>query len=308
MASSLSVLIAGGTGLIGRELTAELESAGHVVHTLTRSAEIAATESRTYLWNPGVAPLNLDALGTFDAIINLAGSSISQMPWTAKRRASILHSRLAATNTLTEAIAVSTRPPLVLLNGSAVGFYGNRGEETLTEVSPHGSGFLPDVVVAWEAAAKAAPEGVRVVLLRTGLVLSPTGGALGPLRLLTQLGVAGPLAGGNAWWPWVSLRDEVRAIIHLLTSDVWGPVNIVGPQPERSATVMRVLADRLKRPFWLPAPGFAITALLGQAGQELLLSSQHIQPTTLLADGFTFLDLTVGSAIDSTLSLGARKM
>ena len=301
MASSLSVLIAGGTGLIGRELTAELEAAGHVVHTLTRSHEVAATESRTYVWNPEVTALNLDALGTFDAIINLAGSSISHMPWTAKRRAGILHSRLAATNTITEALATSAHPPKILLNGSAVGFYGDRGTETLTEVSQRGAGFLPDVVVAWEAAAKAAPEGVRVVLLRTGLVLSPTGGALGPLRLLTQLGVAGPLAGGKAWWPWVSLRDEVRAIIHLLKSEVWGPVNIVGPQPETSGTVMHVLAGRLKRPFWLPAPGFAITALLGQAGRELLLSSQRIQPTTLLADGFTFLDSTVGSAIDSTL-------
>ncbi len=302
MASSLSVLIAGGSGLIGRELTAELEAAGHVVHTLTRSAELAATESRTYVWNPGVTPLVLDTLGTFEAVINLAGSSISQMPWTKKRRAGILHSRLAATNAITEAIAASTRPPAVLLNGSAVGFYGNRGAETLTEVSPRGVGFLSDVVVAWEAAAKATPEGVRVVLLRTGLVLSPSGGALGPLRLLTKLGVAGPLAGGGAWWPWVSLRDEVRAITHLLTSEVWGPVNIVGPQPETSATVMHVLAAQLKRPFWLPAPGFAITALLGQAGDELLLSSQRIAPTVLLGDGFTFTDTTVGSAIAATLS------
>jgi uncharacterized protein (TIGR01777 family) len=299
VASSLSVLIAGGSGVIGRELTAELENAGHVVHTLTRSAELAATESRTYVWNPGTSPLDLDALGTFDAIINLAGSSISQMPWTAKRRASILHSRLAATNTITEAIATSTRPPQILLNGSAVGFYGNRGTETLTEVSPRGTGFLADVVVAWEAAAKAAPEGVRVVLLRTGLVLSPTGGALGPLRLLTKLGVAGPLAGGRAWWPWVSLRDEVRAILHVLTSEIWGPVNIVGPQPETSSAVMKTLAERLHRPFWLPAPGFAIIALLGQAGKELLLSSQKIQPNALLADGFTFLDATVASAIAS---------
>ncbi len=297
MASSLSVLIAGGSGLIGRELTAELEAAGHVVHTLTRSAELAATESRTYVWNPGVTPLNLDALGTFDAVINLAGSSISQMPWTKKRRAGIMHSRLAATATIVEALAASTRPPLVLLNGSAVGFYGDRGTETLTEVSPRGTGFLPDVVVAWETAAKAAPEGVRVVLLRTGLVLSPTGGALGPLRLLTKLGVAGPLAGGKAWWPWISLRDEVRAIMHLLTSEVWGPVNLVGPQPETSATVMKTLAEQRRRPFWLPAPGFAITALLGQAGKELLLSSQRITPTVLLADGFSFSDENVGSAL-----------
>jgi uncharacterized protein (TIGR01777 family) len=297
VASSLSVLIAGGSGLIGQELTAELEAAGHVVHTLTRSAELAATESRTYVWNPGVTPLNLDALGTFDAVINLAGSSISQMPWTKKRRAGIMHSRLAATATIVEALTASTRPPLVLLNGSAVGFYGDRGTETLTEVSPRGTGFLPDVVVAWEAAAKAAPEGVRVVLLRTGLVLSPTGGALGPLRLLTKLGVAGPLAGGKAWWPWISLRDEVRAIMHLLTSEVWGPVNLVGPEPETSATVMKTLAEQLRRPFWLPAPGFAISALLGQAGKELLLSSQRITPTVLLADGFSFSDENVGNAL-----------
>jgi uncharacterized protein (TIGR01777 family) len=220
---------------------------------------------------------------------------------TARRRADILDSRIAATTTLVEAMTRATKRPTTFVSGSAVGFYGSRGDEILTEQSAHGSGFLADVCLAWEDAAFAAPKGVRVVVIRTGLVLAGQG-ALAPLRLLTRLCVAGPLAGGRAWWPWVSLNDEVRAIVHLLTSRLSGPINVVGPAEATSRTVMATLASAMRRPFWLPAPGWAIRLLLGRAGNELLLASQRVHPIALEADGFVFTAPTVAQGIDQALS------
>lgn len=306
MARSLTVVIAGGTGMIGSALTDELIAAGHNVHTLTRSAEAADVYPTMHYWNPGQEPLDLDALAVtidspIDAIVNLAGYSISKMPWTATRKALIMNSRLAATKTVTDALAVAKHTPSILINGSAVGFYGSRGDEELTEESAAGTGFLSDVVHAWEQAAQAAPKGVRVVLARTGLVIG-NGGALAPLRLLTTLCAAGPLAGGRAWWPWISLRDEARAIVHLLTHDVSGPVNLVAPSPATSGTVMNSLATLMKRPYWMPAPGFAISLVLGQAGTELLLSSQKVIPTKLEDSGFVFSDPTIGQALAEALT------
>jgi uncharacterized protein (TIGR01777 family) len=223
------------------------------------------------------------------------------MPWTAQRRADILDSRIAATTTLVEAMARATQRPKTFVSGSAVGFYGSRGDEILTEQSTHGDGFLADVCRAWEDAAFAAPKGVRVAVIRTGLVVARSG-ALTPLRLLTRLFVAGPLAGGRAWWPWVSLQDEVRAIVHILNSRLSGPVNVVGPTQATSRTVMRTLASAMKRPFWLPAPGWAIRLLLGRAGNELLLASQRVRPAVLEADGFVFTSPTVDLAIAGAIA------
>ena len=293
------VLIAGGTGMIGRALAGALSAADWEVHTLTRSAARAEADSRTHAWQPG-NDLDLDAVGDFTAIVNLAGSSISRMPWTARRRADILDSRIAATTTLVEAMTRATKRPTTFVSGSAVGFYGSRGDEILTEQSSHGSGFLTDVCRAWEDAAFAAPQGVRVAVIRTGLVLARQG-ALAPLRLLTRLFVAGPLAGGRAWWPWVSLQDEVRAIVHILNSRLSGPINVVGPTEATSRTVMATLASAMRRPFWLPAPGWAIRLLLGQAGNELLLASQRVHPSALEADGFVFTAPTVVQGIDQAL-------
>ena len=294
------VLIAGGTGMIGQALKAALRADGWEVHTLTRQAARAAGDPLVHVWQPG-APVDLDALGGFAAIVNLAGSSISRMPWTAQRRADILDSRIAATTTLVEAMARTNARPKTFVSGSAVGFYGSRGDEILTEQSAPGEGFLAEVCRAWEDAAFAAPQGVRVAVIRTGLVLAPRG-ALTPLRLLTRLFVAGPLAGGRAWWPWVSLQDEVRAIVHILSSRLSGPVNVVGPEEATSRQVMRALASAMKRPFWLPAPGWAIRLLLGRAGNELLLASQRVRPTALEADGFVFTSPTVERAIAEALA------
>lgn len=300
MARSLTVLIAGGTGMIGTALVPLLEESGHTVFLLSRTAGTGRI-----LWEPGSVKLDLDAVSRevghpIDVIVNLAGSTISKMPWTKKTKSEILNSRIDATQTLVEALRSAKKKPSALINGSAVGFYGNRDDEVLNEESGRGTGFLPDVVVAWEEAALLAPAGVRVALARTGLVLGKKG-ALGPLRLLTSFFAAGPLAGGNDWWPWISLRDEARALAFLIENDISGPVNLVAPTPATSGTVIKTLAALMKRPYWFPAPGFAISLVLGQAGRELLLSSQKIIPEVLLTSGFTFLDSDISEGLHSAL-------
>ena len=299
MARSLTVLIAGGSGMIGTALTTELEQAGHKVLLLSRTPG-----AQRIAWNPESTPLDLDSIaaehGPVDVIVNLAGSTISKMPWTAKTKHEILYSRLSSTSTIVEAIERAKKKPRALISGSAVGFYGDRGDEVLTESSARGDGFLADVVVSWEAAAKPAEKHTRVAYARTGLVLGKKG-ALGPLRLLTSFFVSGPLAGGKDWWPWISLRDEARALAFLIEHDISGPVNLVAPTPATSGTLMKALAKLLGRPYWFPAPGFAISLVLGQAGRELLLSSQKITPEVLLSSGFTFLDSDVSEGLQSAL-------
>lgn len=304
--TSRTVLIAGGTGMIGTALQQSLREAGHTPHVLSRAPRPGDTTS--HRWNPGVEPLDLDAFANtvgapVDAVVNLAGASISHMPWTADYRREILQSRLAATETITDALRRASFPPRVLVNGSAVGFYGSRGEQPLAESAARGTGFLADVVEAWEHAASAAPAGVRVALARTGIVLGPQG-ALTPLKLLTRLGVSGPLAGGRMWWPWISLRDEVRAIEHVIEHEIEGPVNLAGPQPATAGALMRELAHLMRRPYWLPAPGLAISVALGQAGRELLLTSARVEPAALLASGFSFLDTSVEQGLRSALGSG----
>jgi uncharacterized protein (TIGR01777 family) len=299
VARSLTVLIAGGTGMIGTALTSILEEKGHQVLLLSRSAGPQRIQ-----WNPGVTPVDLDSLsaehGNIDAIVNLSGSTISKMPWTVKTKHEILYSRLSTTATLVDAIVTAEKKPAVLVQGSAVGFYGDRGNESLSEKSDRGTGFLSDVVVSWEAAAQPAEKHTRVAYARTGLVLGRKG-ALGPLRLLTSFFASGPLAGGKDWWPWISLRDEARALAFLIENKVSGPVNLVAPTPATSGTLMKALARLMKRPYWFPAPGFAVSLILGQAGRELLLSSQKISPEVLLSSGFTFLDSDVTEGLHSAL-------
>lgn len=305
MARSLTVLIAGGTGMIGTALRQELVASGHTVHYISRHASWTGNGTLGFTWPAENEILDLDHISDFikkpiDVIVNLSGSTISKMPWTKSTKQEILESRLHATNTLVEAISAAKHKPQALIQGSAVGFYGNRDNELLTETSSRGTGFLADVVVAWEAAAKPAEQHTRVTYARTGLVLGKKG-ALGPLRLLTSLFVSGPLAGGKDWWPWISLRDEARALAYLVENNISGPVNLVAPTPATSGTVMKTLAGLMKRPYWLPAPGLAISFLLGQAGRELLLSSQKISPEVLLNSGFTFADKEIQDGLRSAL-------
>ncbi len=295
MISGARILIAGGTGMIGSALIAELSAGGAIVDVLTRGDTFAPRNSgiRAMVhWEPGVV-LEIDPNVQYDIIINLAGYSLSHLPWTSKRRSLILHSRLDATSALIEWMRSSTHPPHTFINASAVGFYGDRGDEVLTEASGHGTGFLADVVAAWEEEASDAltishaKRPIRVAWLRTGLVLGPSG-ALSPVRLLTSLGVGGRLGTGNQWWPWVSLRDEVRAIVHVIERGLSGPINLVGPTPATQEEIGRTLAQLMGKPFWLPAPRFAISLLLGVGGRELLLTSQRVSPVVLAASGFRF--------------------
>jgi uncharacterized protein len=304
MSQQFSVLIAGGTGTIGRSLQELLLDKGYNVAILTRGSTSLTAPVPLFSWTPGSA-LDLDDISQqwghrIDAVVNLSGSSISQIPWTKKRKKNILSSRIDSTTTLVNAIGAAQHKPQMFVSGSAVGFYGNRGDEHLTESSSAGTGFLTDVVVAWEDCARPAEKVCSVAYIRTGLVLDKQG-ALAPIKLLTEFFLSGPLAGGKAWWPWISLHDEVRAIEFILTHKLNGPINLVGPDPATSGHLMSSLAKLMKRPYWFPAPGFAISLVLGQAGKELLLSSQHISPDVLTKAGFVFDDMDVTSALTRAL-------
>jgi uncharacterized protein (TIGR01777 family) len=288
----MKVLVAGASGFIGTELSRQLEADGHTVLRLVRHAPSSPGE---YLWMPSNLTVDPTAIEAADAVINLAGATTGRIPWTTRYKREILYSRVHGTQTLADAIGRAKNPPAVFLNGSAVGYYGNRPGETLTEESSKGLGFLSDVVQAWETAARLTPSGTRLVMFRTGLVVGD-GGAFTPLIPLTKLGLAARFGSGEQSWPWISLHDEVAAIRHLLDSELTGVVNLVGPTPATSAEITDGLADALHR--WHPwtVPTFTVSAL-GDAGRDLLLASQAAVPERLLADGFSFRDETVKSAL-----------
>jgi uncharacterized protein (TIGR01777 family) len=289
----MKVLVSGASGLVGTELTRQLQAAGHSVVRLVRRPARSSAEIR---WDPATLSLDPAAFDGVDAVINLSGASIGRLPWTKAYRREIMESRVQATRTLTDAMRRASTAPAVLLNASAVGVYGNRPGEELSEDSSAGRDFLATVVTAWEAEARLAPEGTRVVMLRTGLVLAK-GGALKPLLPIARLGLAGPLGRGTQTWPWVSLHDEAAAIVHLLTSELSGPVNIAGPTPATANDVIRAVARALRRPFLVPVPAPVLTLVLQDAAKQLLLADQRVSPAALQADGFTFTHRTAAEAV-----------
>ena len=307
MTNSLHVVIAGGSGMIGTALTAALFAEGHDVTVLSRDASTSVKRAKTAVWNPGKTPLDLDAIGNVDVIVNLAGYSLSKMPWTAARKKRILESRVDATTTLVDAIARAARKPRVFISGSAVGFYGNRGNEALSESSSRGKGFLADVVSAWEEAAEQVDPAVRLVIARTGIVIAAEG-ALTPLRQLARFSLVGPLGRGRQWWPWISLHDEVNALIFAIKNrSMSGVVNLVAPTPATARDVIRTLARRMHRLYWFPTPGFVLRMFLGEAAKEMLLSSQKVVPTHLVASGFVYADETIDRAIVRALREADRR-
>ncbi|WP_423923675.1 TIGR01777 family oxidoreductase [Frigoribacterium sp. 2-23] len=293
-----TVLVTGASGLIGTELTRQLTAAGHTVLSLVRRAPRSESE---FTWSPSAGIVDYHLLDRVDAVVNLSGASLGRLPWTVGYKREILASRVESTTTLTRGFAKAENPPATLLNGSAVGIYGDRPGERLTEDSPRGQGFLSDVVDAWEGAAHSAPDGTRVVTLRTGVVVGP-GGALKPLLPLTRLGLGSRLGTGDQFWPWISLHDEAAAIVHLLTSRLEGPVNLVGPTPASSTALTSRLAADLDRPYALTVPEFVIGGALREAGHEMLLSDQQVVPARLLADGFVFTHRTVDDAVDALVA------
>ncbi|MCX7521297.1 TIGR01777 family oxidoreductase [Microbacterium sp. STN6] len=293
----LRVLICGASGMIGSELARQLEREGDTVLRLVRRRPGSAAE---FNWAPSAHIIDFTLMDDVDVVVNLSGASLAHLPWTAGYKEEIRQSRLQATRTLTDAMGMSRRPPAVLINASAVGYYGDRPGARLTESSPKGEGFLADVVDEWETAARLAPEGTRVVLVRSGIVLG-NGGAMRPLLPLARLGLAGPLGTGGQHWPWISLHDEAAAIRHLMRSGVEGAVNLVGPSPVTADVLVRELARQLGRPYGLRAPEGLIEFALRDAGRELLLASQKVVPTRLIDDGFVFRHDTVQKAVAALL-------
>lgn len=289
----MDVVVAGSQGLIGRALVADLRADGHTVRRLVRREPRAADEAR---WDPRSGVLDPAVLEGADGVVNLAGAGVGDHRWTEAYKREILVSRTSTTGLLARTLATLPAPPPVWVQASAVGYYGDRGDEVLTEVSPPGDDFLAGVVRAWEASTLPAEDaGVRVAHLRSGIVMTPSGGALGRMLPLLRLGVGGRLGSGRQWWPWITLADEVAAIRHLLVTPVHGPVNGSGPLPATNAAVTRALAGALHRPAVVPVPRFALRLVLGEFASDVL-GSQRALPAALEASGFTFAHPTLESA------------
>jgi uncharacterized protein (TIGR01777 family) len=277
------VAISGASGLIGSALSAFLRARGDdVVHLVRRRPSPGEIG-----WDPTSRTLDPSDLSGLTAVVHLAGAGVGDHRWTPAYKHEILSSRVNGTATIATALA-DLGEAIALVSGSAIGVYGDRGERILTEDSAAGQGFLADVVRAWEAAASPAQKaGLRVVLARTGLVLSPHGGAMERVLPLARLGLAGPLGTGRQYWSWITLHDEVRALAHLIDQDLAGPVNLVSPQPLRQAEVMKALGTVLGRPALLPAPALALKVILGEFASDVL-ASDRILPSVLTASGFVF--------------------
>ena len=293
----MRVLISGASGLVGTEVCRQLQDAGHSVVRLVRRPPHGSAEIR---WDPATLTLDPAAFDGIDGVINLSGASLARLPWTKPYRRQIMESRVHATRTLTDAMRRSATPPAVLLNASGVGVYGNRPGQELTEDSAPAADFLATVVTAWEEEARLAPASTRVVMLRTGLVLAREG-ALKPLLPIVRLGLSGPLGRGSQTWPWVSLHDEAAAIVHLLSSELSGPVNITGPTPATATDVIRAVAAALHRPSIVPVPEFVLKLALQDAARQLLLADQRVSSARLQADGFTFTHRTAAEAVKQML-------
>lgn len=296
----MRVAITGSTGLIGSALKPHLESLDHEVIRVVRG-DASGTDIS---WSPAEGKIADHALDGIDAVIHLAGAGIGDHRWTDEYKKVLLESRTTGTSLISEAIAAADDGPKVLLSGSAIGIYGARGNEELDEQSAPGDGFLADICVEWErATAVAEAAGVRVVHLRTGIVLSAKGGALKKQLPLFKFGLGGKMGSGDQWQSWVSIDDEVGAITHLLTADTAGAVNITAPNPVTNAEFTDILGDVLHRPTILPIPKFGPKLLLGgELADNLLFSGQKVLPRVLEADAdFTFRHPDLATALRAVL-------
>jgi hypothetical protein len=290
----MRIAVTGASGLIGGALVPHLRARGHEVLRLVRRTSGAPDE---VTWDPMGGTVDVAGLAGVEAVIHLAGAGVGDHRWTPEYKAIIRESRTAGTATLATALASMDRPPTVLVSGSAIGFYGDTGNTAVDETAPAGSGFLADVVVAWEAAAQPARDaGIRVVHPRTGLVVAGRGGAWAKLWPLVRLGVGGKFGSGRQWWSFISLRDELAALTHLVDHPLDGPVNLTAPNPVTNAEMTKAMGRLLRRPTVLPVPAKAMQMALGEFSSEVL-GSVRVLPTRLLEAGFEFQDPTIDLAL-----------
>jgi len=275
------IAVTGASGLIGSALVGHLKSEGHTVQRLVRRKAVAPDEIS---WDPNAGTVDIASLEGVNAVIHLAGAGVGDHRWTAKYRSEILNSRLLGTSAIANAVAQVK--PQTFISASAIGFYGETGNRAVTETDRSGDDFLAAVCREWESSADLAGD-VRTVKIRTGLVLDPTGGALGRMLPLFRFGVGGKLGSGRQWWSWITLHDHIRAVCHLLESKIAGPVNLTSPNPVTNQEFTSALARALHRPALLPAPGFALKLALGGFSTEIL-GSKRVNPQVLTDNGFTF--------------------
>ena len=296
----MKIIISGASGLIGKPLIASLRNHSHEVVQLVRRAPQANQKQ----WNPNAGQLDIAVLEGADAVIHLSGAGIGDRRWTAKYKQELLDSRTKSTTLLATTIAKCSKKPRVFLSASGIGIYGARGDEQLTEQSSHGASFLAEICKQWEAAAKPAVDaGVRSVFLRTGIVLTPLGGALKKQLPLFKFGLGGKFGNGKQWQSWISLDDEISAIEYLLTANISGAVNLTAPNPVTNAEFTKALARTLRRPALLPIPKFGPKLLLGsELAENLLFTGQRVMPAELQKSGFAFQHSTIDLALRALLN------
>jgi uncharacterized protein len=303
----MDVLVTGSSGLIGSALLPALVEAGHRPIRALRTERVPHGVEGI-AWDPDAGVLDRASLEGIGGVVHLAGAGIGDARWTDERKRLVLESRTKPTHVLAEALAGLQQPPRVFVSGSAVGYYGNRGDEELTEGSAAGDDFLADVCTQWEAAAApAADAGIRLVTIRTGIVLARHGGVLKRLLTPFRLGIGGRTGSGKQWMSWISLADEVAAILHaLLTESLQGPVNLTAPNPVTNAAFTKTLGAVLHRPARLPTPIAPLKAVYGaELVQHLLLAGQRVLPARLAASGYSFATPTLDAALRSILDRDA---
>ena len=285
------IAITGASGLIGSALVGYLKSQGHTVQRLVRRPALSSEE---ITWDPIAGTVDMDALAGVDAVIHLAGAGVSDKRWTKKYKSEILNSRLLGTNTIAKAVAIVK--PQVFISASAIGWYGESGNRSVVESDRAGDDFLAAVCREWEAAADLAGD-VRTIKLRTGLVLDPTGGALGKMLPLFRFGLGGKLGNGKQWWSWITLHDQIRAIAFLLENNISGPVNMTCPNPVTNSEFTAGLARAMHRPALFPVPAIALKIAMGGFSCEVL-GSKKVLPNALTEAGFNFEYPHISSALD----------
>lgn len=298
----MKVVIAGGTGLIGEPLVQRLVAKGHDVAVLSRDPSKVKT-ARGLQWDAKSQGRWSSEVAAADVVINLAGENIGERRWTEERKRRMVASRLNATSAIVEAFRGEPARRRTLINASAVGFYGNRGDEMLDESSEPGSGFLADLVTKWEAAAREAESLARVVILRFGVVLAPEGGALAKMLLPFKLGAGGPIGNGQQWMSWIDRDDALRFIEWAIENEsVRGTYNAAAPTPARNRDFARALGRTLHRPALLPAPALALRLVFGEMANEMLLAGQRVVPARAEREGFTFAYPTVEQSLGHQLA------